>query len=274
MESLKPAFLDTARHYAALGRHDGQYASLLTFAALDPGDTFTVAELAGATRALPPDGLRDSAQALVRALDGAGEQRGDYWTNRIKPYLHAVWPKTRDNISAAIAENLGRLCVAAQEAFPEALALLRAWLQPLDHPDYLVHRLHEANLCSRFPEPTLEFLSLVIGVQTQWPTTALGSCLDAIRTAVPALARDPRFEALNDYLRQYGRGVSVYPRHLAHATRSAGGIVPSMRQQLADLRVERGGQAREHVEQPRMRIVAVGLGGGEQAHDGGRAATG
>ena len=41
MEMLKPAFLDTARHYAALGKHDGQYASLLTFAALDPGDTFT-----------------------------------------------------------------------------------------------------------------------------------------------------------------------------------------------------------------------------------------
>jgi hypothetical protein len=31
MEVLKPAFLDTARHYAAIGKHEGQYASLLTF---------------------------------------------------------------------------------------------------------------------------------------------------------------------------------------------------------------------------------------------------
>ena len=206
MEVIKLAFLDTARHYAALCKHDGQYAALLTFAALDPGDTFTVAELAGATRALPPDGLHDAAQALVRALEGAGGQRADYWSNRVTPYLHSIWPKTRDNISPAIAESLGRLCVAAQDAFPDALVLLRVWLQPPAHPDYLVHRLHESGLCGRFPGQSLDFLSLVIGDQTQWPPSDLGACLDAIRMAAPGLETDQRFEQLTAYLRQHGRG--------------------------------------------------------------------
>jgi hypothetical protein len=206
MERLKPAFLDAARHYAALGKHHGQYASLLIFAALDPGDTFTTTELAAATRALPPDGLHDAAQALVRALEGAGDQRADYWTNRVAPYLHAIWPKTRDNVSPAIAESLGRLCVAAQDAFPEALTLLRAWLQPPAHPDYLVHRLHEAGLCGKFPEQALDFLSLVIGDQTQWPPRDLRACLDAIRTAAPELGADPRYERLVTYLRGHGHG--------------------------------------------------------------------
>ncbi len=205
MEMLKPAFIDTVRHYAALGKHDGQYASLLTFAALDPGDTFTTTELAAATRALPPDGLHEAAQALVRALEGAGDQRADYWSNRVTPYLHFIWPKTRDNVSPAIAESLGRLCVAAQDAFPEALTLLRAWLQPPAHPDYLVHRLHEAGLCGKFPEQALDFLSLVIGDQTQWPPSDLGACLEAIRTAAPALEADRRFEQLVAYWRQRGR---------------------------------------------------------------------
>ncbi len=204
MEVLKPAFLDTARHYAELGKHDGQFASLLTFAALDPGDTFAIAELANATRALPPGGLRETAQALVRALEGAGDQRADYWTNRVIPYLHAIWPKTRENISPAIAETLGRLCVAAQDAFPEALALLRAWLQPPAHPDYLVHRLHEADLCGRFPEQTLDFLSLVIGDQTQFPPSELEACLEAILTAAPELEADWRFVRLMSYLRRHG----------------------------------------------------------------------
>lgn len=206
MEVLKPAFLDTARHYAALGKHDGQYASLLTFAALDPGDTFTTAELAAATRALPPDGLHEAAQALVRAMEGAGDQRADYWTNRVTPYLHTIWPKTRDNISPAIAESLGHLCVAAQDAFPEALAPLRAWLQPAAHPNYLVHRLNEAGLSGRFPEQALDLLSLVIGDQTLWPPGDLGACLEAIREAVPALQADPRYERLIAYLRQHGGG--------------------------------------------------------------------
>ncbi|HBN9625210.1 TPA: SIR2 family protein [Pseudomonas aeruginosa] len=205
MELLKAAFLDTARHYAALGKHDGQYASLLTFAALEPGDTFTTVELAIATRSLPPDGLHDAAQALVRALEGSGDQRADYWANRVVPYLHAIWPKTRDNISPVIAESLGRLCIAAQDAFPEALALLRAWLQPATHPNYLVHRLHDTALCGEYPEQALDFLSLVIGDQTQWPPSHLGACLEAIRTAAPELGADPRFEQLMAYLRRHGR---------------------------------------------------------------------
>lgn len=206
MEMLKPAFLDTARHYAALGKDDGQYASLLTFAALDPGDTFTTAELAAATRALPPDGLHYAAQALVRALEGAGDQRAEYWTNRVAPYLRAIWPKTREHISPAIAESLGVLCVAAQDKFPEALALLRAWLQPPAHPNYLVDRLHEAGLCGKFPGQALDFLCLVIGDQTQWLPSDLGACLDAMRKAAPELEVDPRFEHLMAYLRQHGRG--------------------------------------------------------------------
>lgn len=85
------------------------------------------------------------------------------------------------------------------------MALLRAWLQPLPHPDYLVHRLHDAALCGKYPEQALDFLSLVIGDQTQWPPSNLGACLEAIRTTAPELEADPRFEQLMAYLRRHGR---------------------------------------------------------------------
>jgi len=202
LTALKPAFLATACHYESLGKHGRQYASLLTFAALDPGDTFTTTELASATRALPPIGLNDAAQALVRALEGAGDQRIDYWTNRVTPYLHAIWPKTRDNISPAIAKSLGRLCVAAQDAFPQALDLLRDWLQPLPDPEFLVRRLCERNLCSKFPDHALHFLSLIIGDQTGRSPRDLSVCLEAIRMAVPELKVDHRFDKLMTYSRQ------------------------------------------------------------------------
>lgn len=203
MEVLKQAFLDTARHCAALDKHEGQYASLLTFAALDPGDTFTSSELAGAIRALPPEGLHKAANALVRALEGAGDQRADFWVNRVTPYLRTLWPKTRDNTSPAVTESLCRLCVAAQDAFPDALALLRAWLSPVAHPDYAVHQLHEAGLCGRFPSQALDYLSLVIGEETQWPPHDLQECLNAIRENSPELEEDQRFERLLVYLRRH-----------------------------------------------------------------------
>lgn len=206
MELLKPAFLDTARHFAALGEHGGHYAALLTFAALDRGDTFTEAELETATRALPKAGLHEAARTLVRALDGAGDRRADYWANRVAPYLRTIWPKTRDHMSPAIAESFGQLCVAAGDAFPLALIQLRAWLQPPSHPNYLVHRLHESGLCDRFPAEALDFLSNVIGDQAQWLPRELGTCLEAIQAKAPHLEADQRFERLKAYLRRHGRG--------------------------------------------------------------------
>ncbi|WCE89389.1 SIR2 family protein [Pseudomonas syringae pv. actinidiae] len=201
IEALKPAFLDTGRHYAELGKHGGQYVSLLTFAALDPRDTFTTFELAGAIHALPPEGLRYAANALVNALKGAGDQRLDYWVNRVAPYINKLWPKDQDIITPAIAEVLSRLCVAAGDAFPLALAILRRWLQPLAHPAPVVRMLCESGLSQKFPEEALTFLSLLIDEQIQWLPPDLSTCLEAIRSASPVLETDQRFEKIRIYLR-------------------------------------------------------------------------
>ncbi len=109
-------------------------------------------------------------------------------------------------MTPVIAETLSRLCVAAGGAFPEAMEMLRAWLQPLGHPDTAVRMLHKADLCRFYPEHALDFLSLVIGEQTQWPPTDLSSCLEAILTAAPELETDNRYEQLVIYLRMHGRG--------------------------------------------------------------------
>lgn len=204
MEAIKPQFLATAQHYANLGDNGEQYAALLTFAALEPGDTFSKAELAVATRTLPADGLRSVAQALVNALEGAGEQRAEYWQNRVLPYLKSIWPKSREVITPAISESLARLCVATQEAFPEALNELKHWLQPADYPGRVVHPLHEAKLCGRFPEEALAFLDAVINAG--WPPGELRDCLDAIRNSQQELEADDRFVRLHEYLRRYDQG--------------------------------------------------------------------
>ena len=150
-------------------------------------------------------GLHDAAQALVRSLEGAGDQRADYWKHRVMPYLQSIWPKLREKNSPAISENLAMLCVVAQEAFPEAFEVLRHWLLPPEYPDYLVSRLHEARLCETFPDIALAFLNMVISNDTQWPPTNLKECLKDIQTAKPQLAADARYQRLTDYLRKHGQ---------------------------------------------------------------------
>ncbi|MCP9447867.1 MAG: hypothetical protein NNA22_09915, partial [Nitrospira sp.] len=60
-------------------------------------------------------------------------------------------------------------------------------------------------LCRRFPAQALDFLSLVIGGQTQWLPRELDACLGAIRAAVPHLEADQRFERLRTHLHRHGR---------------------------------------------------------------------
>ena len=204
IQAIKPDFLDTARHYHALN-HKEQYAVLLTLVSLNLRNIFTNPELAEATRALSLDGLNNCVWVLVNELEASGDQRADYWTNRIAPYLHYIWPKSKDHRSPEIAKNFGHLCIAAQNNFPDALSRLRDWLQPLEYPDNLVEQLNQTHLCQQFPRETVEFLSRVINEKTVFLSDQLGECLETIRQAEPALETDTQYNRLMDYVRQQRR---------------------------------------------------------------------
>ena len=204
LEASKKDFLETARHYAELGEDGRQYAVILTYAALDLADTFATAELYEATNALPQEGLQESAQALIQALEGAGEQREEYWANRIRPYWQTIWPKSRRVASKTIAEQLARLTISARGAFPLALATVRDWLQPVEHPHYLVHLLHASGLCSQHPQDALTLLDAIIADQP-WAPRELRECLNDIVEAWPDAHRDNRYQRLMDYARRHGQ---------------------------------------------------------------------
>jgi hypothetical protein len=109
--AFQSQFLSTAHHYADLGEHGGQFAAFLTYAAMDPMEGYTSADFQAAIGALPQKGLQEVAQALSQALESAGEQREDYWKNRVQPFWQRVWPKSRDHASNSVAKSLARLCV-------------------------------------------------------------------------------------------------------------------------------------------------------------------
>ena len=210
MNALKRQFLDTAEHYSRLGRYRQQYVTLLTFAALDRHDTFSPRELANATRALPQEGLDYVAVRLVLALDGAGQKRGEYWRNRILPFLKSCWPRATHSLSSSISESFAELSIAAGNAFPEALMWLNPWLRlPLSQKERLskalriIPRLDESQLCNRFPNDSLHLLDtleLDVGDES-FLSERLPCCLKAIRISDSTLIEDSRFQKLEAFCR-------------------------------------------------------------------------
>lgn len=202
LSALKPQLLRTVQHYATLGEQAKQLAAFLTYAALEPNQTFSREELSSAVASLPQEGLGVVAEALAQALEGAGDQREEYWKNRILPFWQHVWPKSRDLITEEIAKYLARLSIAAGSEFPEALKVVVDWLVPIRHPHYIMHRLHESGLCSEFPEDALGLLRVIIDDQP-YLSDELRQCLSLIALARPTLAEDRQYSRLNEHARRF-----------------------------------------------------------------------
>lgn len=201
MIAIKPFLIETASRYSALGDHGRQYAAFLTYAALEPAEGFAPADFRAAFSALPQDGLRQAAQALAQAQEGSGEQREEYWKNRLFPFWNRVWPKTQSMVSPAIAERLARIAIGAGRAFPDALRAVQAWLMPVAYPDQLTRPLNKSGLCQQFPCAALELLSLVIN-EPQWIGNDLRDCLDQISAGEPGLKTDRHFQRLVELYRR------------------------------------------------------------------------
>lgn len=203
LTAFKSQFLETVSHYSELGEHCQQFAAFLTFAALGPTDNYTVEEFRAAFGTLSKEGLEESAQVLSQAMEGASEQREEFWKNRIQPFWQHIWPKSHDLATPRIAESLARLIIAARSEFPVALTALQDWLRPIEDPYCVVYLLHESGLCNRFPEEALYLLHAVIDEQ-QWIPQELGQCLDRIEHVSPNLVQDPCFQRLRENSRRRG----------------------------------------------------------------------
>ncbi|WP_420003038.1 anti-phage defense-associated sirtuin Dsr1 [Arenibacterium sp. LLYu02] len=201
LTAFKSQLLETACHYADLGEYAHQFAAFLTYIAMETIEDYEVEEIRAAIAELPEEALRECAQALTQAMEGAGDQREEYWKNRVQPFWQHVWPKSLDLATTSLAEHLALLSIAAGLEFPSALAVVQDWLRPIEHPDYVVHQLCEADLCRQFPEQALRLLELIIDDQ-QWAPHDLGQCMEAIARVAPSLAENTVFHRLKGYLRR------------------------------------------------------------------------
>lgn len=127
LAAVRRSFIAAARHYGDLGSHGRQYVGLLTSAGLhlrEDGWTRGVKEAVGE---LPDAGLQQALAALGRAL-APEQRRPDYFRNRVLPFIRQIWPKTTDKLTAGVSAGFARLCLVADDAFPEVFGAVRDYL--------------------------------------------------------------------------------------------------------------------------------------------------
>ena len=203
MLALKPDFLETASHYADLGEHRRQFVMFMTYASLSPLEGFEREDFRRPFESLPPEALQQAAQALTQAQEGAGDQREDYWKNRLRPFWREIWPKSEALRSPNLSESLARICLATGAEFSNAVNEVLHWLRPLEHPHYVIHKLSESGLCVRFPDAALQLLGAIVS-DLSFVSEELMKCLKEIRGAKPALGAHETYKRLEELYRRKG----------------------------------------------------------------------
>ncbi|QIE45819.1 hypothetical protein G5B38_09935 [Pseudohalocynthiibacter aestuariivivens] len=207
LDELKEEFLSIPNHFEALGdTYEEQYLSLLTFAGMEPSGTFVMQDFKRVVDTLSVNASEKIANTLFRALQGAGDQRKQYFENRISNFFQRLWPKTQDVKTPEVSKAFAQLCTVSGDAFPEAVAMLRDWFQPVGDTGLILHLLQKSDLAQNYPAEVLDLLDLTIGNDDPWLSEDLKRLLLTIQAANPPSAEDARFQRLVTRVQQLGYG--------------------------------------------------------------------
>lgn len=204
LNAIKSDFLDTAHHFDQLEELSRQYAGFLTYTALEGVDGFDTQDFHTAFAALPQSGLDMAAKSLYQFVKGAGNQRPEYWKNRVQPFWQHIWPKSSDCVSGSIRTSLAQICVVVDDEFPEALSVFNRWFGPLDRPEYILKILSESKLPASYPTETLAFMDSIVA-NPHWLPAGYKTCLDVLAEASPTLMKDRIYQRLLELWRKSKR---------------------------------------------------------------------
>jgi hypothetical protein len=204
LEQFKTAFLSTAERYGDLGKHGRVYAELLVIAALELKEAFKPTELIKSLNALPPEGLAQGLNVVVRSLGSAEQSRQAYWEHRARPLITDLWPKSANKRSHSESEAFARLCVAADTAFADAVDVVLPFLRPVRGTGLVVHQIKSTRFPEQYPAKVLNLLAAINSVEAYWPGPDMREVLQRCIAVDRLLTDTPEYRKLDEYLQSKG----------------------------------------------------------------------
>lgn len=159
----------------------------------------------------PVISFAEARRALMAASDDArGEaitmvansiHQADMWSRLVVPFITNAWPRQLEFQGPASARAFAGLLEKSGDRFPEAVALVEAYLRPIPHLDMFAYRMKKRDdegegYGERFPAETLRVLDAMVGPEPQTAPWNLGELLETIAAASPALRQSDAWRRL------------------------------------------------------------------------------
>jgi hypothetical protein len=199
---IKADFLLAFGEKQKLRAFEEQIATLFAYLSIDQPDWFSTEEVQTALRSTDVKGRAAISSVVATHLQGAGDKSDAMWTTTIGPWLARNWPKDHAFVDPTSALNLALAAAHAGGAFNRAVNLVAPFLTGSEGYSFVVDRLNETDLPERNADDVLRLLDIV-DTNYMWPDHKLRSLLARLQGARPALANDPKFRQLDEYLRMH-----------------------------------------------------------------------
>lgn len=152
-------------------------------------------EVAQALRVGTPSLRVGAAEWFHRALEEEADAAAS-WRDWMGALFRAVWPREAKYRDAALNRHFADFAIAAGDAFPEALHLLRPYFMPRGAGRGGTYSLTKSNLPERFPDACLDLVWILFGLGEVIDNYELPKLLDRMITAEPRLETDRRLQWL------------------------------------------------------------------------------
>ena len=200
---LRDYMLEAIRNSGSLEKHRDHLYQLFIVMCLEYPDLYTVSVQREAMTSIGKDGLEDVSEFFWRSISSDQEDNDIYWANRIKPFIERAWPKIGNLNSSKISNNFALMCIQLDDAFSDAVNIVKPFLMPVENLSFFVHHLNNSPLIQKQPLEVFELLSAVFSTDTQWPDRHLREIIAEIKSLAPEVEQYPKFIEINEYLLQH-----------------------------------------------------------------------
>lgn len=163
----------------------------------DPHLTFD--EVRDCLRQIDQDGLTQ----VIWFLGRVGTDYDNGWEKIVIPFIQTAWPKERRYQTEKASKAWVSMLDDTDKHFPAVFQAVRDYLRPIREPHFGIYGFinnsdQQESFISRFPNETLDLLSLIMPDDPRSVSYDLSQALSLLLEAEPSIATDRRYERLRE----------------------------------------------------------------------------
>ena len=202
LDKLKYSMLKTVKNYDKLGSYKRSFISMLTLSCLEYGHIISIYKMKGLLKLLPSQGLECVSKSLLDFYSATPTK--EYWGNRVKRFIAYCFPIERRYRNGSISRHFATICILNADIFEEVFANLKDYLCPAIYGCSIFEKMYESKIHQKFPEKSLEFLSIVINNDDKFPGESLVKIIKDIEAIGVEWKMNEYFLIIQSYLVRIG----------------------------------------------------------------------